>query len=237
MKPAYKRLLIKLSGEQLAGEFDGGVDQKRVEWIAAEIKTATELGVQVAIMVGGGNFVRGAQIAGGGIGRVTGDYMGMLGTLLNGLAITDIFNHTGLETRLLSNLQADQVADQFTQRRAISHLTKGRVVILAGGTSQPYLTTDTSAVNFALQLDCDVVCKLTKVDGVYSQDPIKFPDAKKFDTLSFQQAVEDPGIMVMDKAAMGLAMEHKKPIAVFALHQPGNLQRFATGELVGTIIG
>ncbi|HEX6461967.1 MAG TPA: UMP kinase [Candidatus Saccharimonadales bacterium] len=236
MKPIYHRILIKLSGEQLVGEQQFGIDAKLIQWIANEVKATTELGVQVVIMVGGGNFVRGAEIAGGGITRINADYMGMLGTMMNGLAMTDIFNEAGVPTRLLTSVRADQVADPFTQRRAFSHLNKGRVVVLAGGIGLPYVTTDTAAMGLALQLECDVVCKLTKVDGVYDRDPVKFSDAKKLTTISFQQAVEDPNIKVMDKAAMGFALEHNKPIAVFALHQAGNLKRFATGEPIGTLI-
>jgi uridylate kinase len=232
----YKRLLIKLSGEQLAGEHDSGVDTKLIAWIAGELKKATEQGAQIVIMVGGGNYVRGAQIAGGGISRVTGDYMGMLSTMLNGLALNDIFNAQGLPSRVLSSVQAELVVDYYTPRRAVNHLNKGRVVIFVGGTARPYLTTDTAAVNVALELDCDVVCKTTKVDGVYDKDPTKFADALKVDHMSFQQAVEDGAIKVMDKAALGLAMEEGKPIMIFDLKQEGNIRRAALGEPIGTLI-
>lgn len=228
--------MLKLSGEQLAGKFEHGIDAKLVSWIALEIKAAMEIGAEVVVMVGGGNYIRGAQITGNGISRVTGDFMGMLGTMINGLAVSDIFNADGLPTRVLSNIKADQVIDDFTQRRAISHLHKGRVVIVAGGTGRPYLTTDTAAVNLALELDCDVVCKVTKVDGVYDKDPAKYSDAKRYDQLTFQQALENEQIKVMDKAALGLAMEQNKPIMVFDLHQEDNIRKAVMGEQVGTLI-
>jgi len=236
MNTPYKRLLIKLSGEQLAGKYESGIDAETVKWIAAEIKQARDAGTEIAVMVGGGNYARGAQIAGHGIGRVNADYMGMLATLMNGLAVTDIFNDCGLPAHLLTSLEINQVADQFTQRRAVHHLEKGRVVVIGCGTGRPYLTTDTAAVNLALELDCDAVCKVTKVDGVYDKDPAKHSDAKKFDTLSFQQAVENPQISVMDKAALGLAMEQKKPVIIFDLHKEDNIRRVASGEQIGTLI-
>lgn len=236
MNLKYKRLLLKLSGEQLAGNFEGGVDAKLIGWIAKEVKQAADAGAEVAIMVGGGNFVRGAQIAGSGISRVNADFMGMLATLMNGLALTDIFNDQGVPARLLTNIRADSAADHFTQRRAFSHLEKGRVIVIAGGTGRPYFTTDTSAVSLALELDCGVVGKVTKVDGVYDKDPAKHSDAKRFKTLSFQEAVENPHITVMDKAALGLAMEQLKPVIIFDLHKAGNIRRVALGEDVGTVI-
>lgn len=232
----YKRILLKLSGEQLQGKYDGGFDAERAVWIAEEIKKATALGVEVVVMVGGGNYVRGAQLAGNGIERVTADNIGMLGTLMNGLALADVFNDIGLPARVATNIVADQVADQFTHRRVLSHLHKGRVVIVAGGIGRPYLTTDTAAVSLALELDCDVVLKTTKVDGVYDKDPAKFEDAKKFDTLAFQQAVEDEHIKVMDKAALGLAMENDQTIIVFNLLSDDNIARVVSGETVGTTI-
>lgn len=236
MKLAYKRLLLKLSGEQLAGAFDGGIDPKIVEWIAKEVQRAKETGAEIAIMVGGGNFARGAQIAGHGISRVNADYMGMLGTMMNGLALADIFNANGVGTRLLTSIRADQVADEFTNRRAKHHLEKGRIVVVAGGVGRPFLTTDTAAVNLALELDCDVVCKITKVDGVYDRDPAKHSDAKRLEKISFQEAVSNSEITVMDKAAMGLAMEQNKPIIIFDLLKEDNIRRVALGDGIGTII-
>ncbi|HWZ65270.1 MAG TPA: UMP kinase [Patescibacteria group bacterium] len=233
---AYSRILLKLSGEQLAGDYDGGLDPKLIVWIANEIKAAVSAGAEVVVMVGGGNYIRGAQIAGHGITRVTGDFMGMLGTMINGLAVADVFNSSGLESRVLTSVQVDQMADYFTQRRAFNHLKKGRVVIIAGGTGRPYLTTDTAAVNLALELDCQGVFKVTKVDGVYDKDPAKHKDTKHLAHISFQQALEDPNIKVMDKAAIGLAMEHAMPVVVFDLHREDNIRRAVLGESIGTII-
>lgn len=228
--------MLKISGEQLAGKYDSGFDTEHAEWLAREVKKVSEKGQQVAIMVGGGNIVRGAQIAGHGIHRVTADHMGMLATMINALALTDVFENEGVKTRCLSNIFADQVAEKFIHRLANKHFDKGRVVILAGGTGRPYVTTDTAAVNLALELDCDVVLKATKVDGVYDKDPAKNPDAKKFDSLTFQQAVENPSIKVMDKAALALAMEHEIPILIFDALKQGNIEAAIKGETVGTKI-
>ena len=230
----YKRVLLKLSGEQLAGKFEGGIDPDVASYLADEIRTVATNGTQVVIMVGGGNFVRGAQIAGHGIKRVTADHMGMLGTMINALALTDIFEAHDIKTRCLSNIFADQVAEKFVHRLANKHLEKGRVVIVAGGIGRPYLTTDTAAVSLALELDCDVVLKATKVDGVYDKDPATHADAKKFDELPYQQAVENASIKVMDKAALGLAMEQDMPVVVFDALSKGNIARLAAGESVGT---
>lgn len=187
-------------------------------------------------MVGGGNFIRGAQIEGSGIKRVTGDFMGMLATLINAIALNDIFMANSVPSNVLTSIVANQVADQYTQRRAIHHILKGRVVILGGGTARPYLTTDTAALNLALELDCDLVCKITKVDGVYSKDPAKFSDAKFIPNMSFADAVSDENIRVMDKAALALALEYKMPVIVCGLDQPDNLKKVALGEQIGTLI-
>lgn len=232
----YKRILLKLSGEQLQGQFDSGFDVERATWIAEEIKKTTAQGTQVVIMVGGGNYVRGAQLAGRGIERVTADNIGMMGTLMNAIALADVFNHHDLPARALTNVRADQVADDFTHRRAISHLEKGRVVIVAGGIGRPYLTTDTAAVSLALEMECDVILKATKVDGVYDKDPAKHDDAVKFESLTFEEAVANGDIKVMDKAAIGLAMEQHQPVNVFALLTPGNIAKAAAGENIGTTI-
>lgn len=233
---AYKRVLLKLSGEQLAGR-EGGIDPDFVAWLATEIKKATETGVEMAIVVGGGNFVRGATIAGEGLERSTADYMGMMATMMNGLALMDMLEHHGQPTRVQTNIHAAQVAEPFIRRRAIRHLEKNRVVIVVGGLGKPYLTTDTTAASVALELDCDVILKATKVDGIYDKNPADNPDAVKYDTLSFQEAVENPNITVMDKAALGLAMEQKKPIIVFNLHEDGNILRAVEGEEIGTRVG
>lgn len=233
----YERVLLKLSGEQLAGKFEGGMDAELAGWFAKEIKRVTDAGAEVVIMVGGGNYARGAQLAGHGIGRVTADNIGMMATIMNAVALADIFNSKGVIARALTNIKADQVADQFTHRRAISDLSKGHVVIVAGGIGRPYLTTDTAALALALELECDVVLKATKVDGVYDKDPAKHDDAKRITEMSFQQAVEDGAIRVMDKAALGLAMEYELPVVVFdALHE-GAILSVVNGDHVGTTIG
>lgn len=233
---AYKRVLLKLSGEQLAGKFDSGIDAELAGWLAEEIKTVAAGGTEVVIMVGGGNFVRGAQIAGHGIRRVTADHMGMLGTMMNALALTDIFEEHKVSTRCLSSIFAEQVAEPFVHRLANKHLEKGRVVIVAGGIGRPYMTTDTAAVSLALELDCDVVLKATKVDGVYNKDPAKHDDATKLDTVTYDQAIADGDIKVMDKGAMGMALEHEMPLIIFDAMQPGNLRRVANGQKLGTKI-
>lgn len=233
----YKRVLLKLSGEQLAGRYDSGIDSEFGAWLAGEIKKVVNDGIQVVIMVGGGNYARGAQLAGHGIQRVTADNIGMLATMMNGLALADICKAHDLPAVVITNIKADQVADQFTHRRAESHLAKGRVVVVAGGIGRPYLTTDTAAVALALELECGVVLKATKVDGVYDKDPSKHKDAVKLDKISFQEAVADDAIRVMDKAALGLALEHQLPIIVFNASQPDNILAAARGTSSGTVIG
>lgn len=232
----YRRILLKLSGEQLQGKFDSGFDAERAAWIAREVQKITATGAQVVVMIGGGNYARGAQLAGGGVQRVSADHIGMLATMMNAIALADVFNANGVPARALSNIKADQVLDQFTHRRAISHLSKQRVVIAAGGTARPYLTTDTAAVSLALELDCDVIIKATKVDGVYDKDPARFADATKFDTLTLQQAVERPDIKVMDKAAIALAADYGLAITVCKLLEEDNLVRASQGEPIGTHI-
>lgn len=233
---SYKRVLLKISGEQLAGRYEGGIDAELGAWLADEVKKVVESGVQVVIMVGGGNFARGAQLAGHGIKRVTADQIGMLGTLMNALALNDIFEYKGLLSRCLSNIFADQVAEPFIHRLAEKHLEKGRVVIVAGGIGRPYLTTDTAAVSLALELGCDIVLKATKVDGVFNVDPVTNPDAVKYTNVSTNDAVSDPAIRVMDKAALGLALDHKLPIVVFDALKPGNILLASSGKNAGTLI-
>lgn len=232
----YKRVLLKLSGEQLQGKYDGGFDAERAAWIAHEIAKATQLGTQIVVMIGGGNYARGTQLVGGGVQRVTADNIGMMATMMNAVALADVFNTEGLPARALTNIKADQVADQFTHRRALSHLDKNRVVIVAGGIGRPYLTTDTAAVSLALELECDVILKATKVDGVYDSDPNQNPDATRFDTLTLQEAVERPDIKVMDKAAIALAADHEQSIIVLELLRENNIARAIQGESIGTVI-
>lgn len=230
----YKRILLKLSGEQLQGQFDGGFDADRAAWIAKEIKKSHD--AEIIVMIGGGNYARGAQLVGKGVQRVTADNIGMMATIMNAVALADVFNSNGLPARALTNLTLDQVADQFTHRRALSHLAKGRVVIVAGGIGRPYLTTDTAAVSLALELECDAILKATKVDGIYDSDPASNPDAKKLTSLTYQQALEQPDVKIMDKAALGLALEHTQPLVVFELLQPDNIAKAIAGESIGTTI-
>lgn len=232
----YKRVLLKFSGEQLSGKFEAGIDPELVGYLAEEVKKAISQGCQIIIIAGGGNMVRGAEIAKHGIRRVTGDHMGMLSGLINSMAITDIFEAHDIPTRCLSNIFAVQVAESYSYRLAEKHLQRNRVVIVAGGIGRPYFTHDTAAVNLALELDCAVVLKATKVDGVYDKDPTKFKDAVRLDGVHFQDAVENTAITVMDKAAMGLAMEQKMPIVVFDAMKEDNLVKLVKGEPIGTKI-
>lgn len=234
----YKRVLLKVSGEQLAGKYEHGIDPEFCAWLAKEIKEVTEQGeTQVVIMVGGGNLVRGVQIAGQGIQRVTADQMGMLATMINALALTDIFESEGLRARCLSNVFAEQVAEPFVYRLAEKHLEKGRVVIVAGGIGRPYVTTDTAAVSLALEMGCEVVMKATKYNGVYDSDPAKSASAKRYDSLSFQQAIENPDIKVMDKAALGMAMDYNLTTIIFDAMKPGSILAVVQGKAIGTKIG
>lgn len=231
-----RRVLVKISGEQLKGEESSGFDVARATWIASEIQKATN-DTEIVMVVGGGNYVRGASMSNSAIGRVTADHIGMLATIMNGLALADVFNSTGLETRVLSTIKTDQIIDQFTHRRAISHLDKGRVVIIAGGIGRPYLTTDTATVSLALELRCDLIIKATKVDGVYTRDPAVYPEAKKITQLSLHDALQRPDIKVMDRAALALAADHHKAITVCALLTPGAIARAcAEDPAVGTRI-
>jgi uridylate kinase len=232
----YKRVLLKFSGEQLSGQFDVGIDPELVGYLAGEIKKAAESGCQIIMIAGGGNMVRGAEIAKHGIRRVTGDHMGMLSGLINSMAITDIFEAHDIPTRCLSNIFAVQVAESYSYRLAEKHLERGRVVIIAGGIGRPYFTHDTAAVNLALELDCQAVLKATKVDGVYDKDPTRHKDAVKLDSVTYQQAVESASIKVLDKAAMGLAMEQNMPIVVFNAMEKDNLLKVIKGQSVGTKI-
>lgn len=230
----YKRVLLKLSGEQLQGKFDGGFDAERAEWIAKEIKKVKS--AEIVIMIGGGNYARGAQLAGCGVQRVTADNIGMMATMMNAVALADVFNENGLSARPLTSVRIDQFIDQFTHRRALSHLEKKRIVIIAGGIGRPYLTTDTAAVSLALELECDAILKATKVDGVYSSDPAKNPDARRYESLTLLEAVENPEIRVMDKAAIALAYDYQQAVVVFELLKEGNVARVIAGEPIGTTI-
>ena len=233
---AYKRILLKLSGEQLAGKYEFGVDPEIAAYLAEEIKGALKTGCQIVLIVGGGNMVRGAKVAGHGIRRVTADQMGMLSGLINCMAMTDIFEAHGLPTRCLSNVYAEQISENYSYRRAEKHLQQGRVLIVAGGSGRPYVTHDTAAVMFALELDCEVVLKATKVDGVYDKDPAKFDDATLLPHMTLAEAVANQAVAVMDKAALGLALEQHKPLIVFNPMTKGNLAAAVGGEAIGTQI-
>jgi len=236
MVPHYKRVLLKLSGEQLSGKFEIGIDPEIAGYLAEEVKKVVASGCQLVIVVGGGNMVRGAEMAGHGIRRVTADQMGMLSGLINSMALTDIFESHDIPTRCLTNIFAEQVAESFSHRLAEKHLERERVVIVAGGIGRPYFTHDTAAVNLALELNCEVVLKATKVDGVYDKDPNKYEDAKLLSSVTYQQAVADGAIKVMDKAAMGLAMEQHMSLIVFDAMVENNISRIINGDLIGTTI-
>jgi uridylate kinase len=233
----HKRVLLKFSGEQLAGKHEYGIDPSVARYIAAEVRKVTDIGCQVILVIGGGNLVRGAEIAGNGIKRVTADQMGMLSGLMNAMAMTDIFESEGLATRCMTNIYVTQVAESYSFRLAEKHLERGRVIMIAGGMGRPYFTHDVAAVNLGLELGCDLVLKATKVDGVYDKDPAKFDDAVKIDNMSFDEAVKNDAIKVMDKAALGLALEQNMPITVFDALQPDNLLKLCQGQQVGTRIG
>lgn len=234
---AYKRVLIKLSGEMFKGEREHGIDPKFIHTLAKELKQVVDsTGAEVAVMVGGGNFIRGAAVAGNGIDKVTADYMGMLATVLNGMAMVDILEKNNLPSRLLTRLHVASVAEPYIRRRAIRHLEKGRLVVVAGGSGSPFMTTDTPAVATALELNCDVVMKATKVDGVYDKDPIKHANAKRIEKLTYQDALKSSEIAVMDQSAISLAEENNMPIAVFDLLGKNNMQRLIEGEKVGSVI-
>jgi uridylate kinase len=233
---SFKRVLLKISGEQLSGKHESGIDTDVCHYLAQECAKVAQAGCQLVLVVGGGNMVRGIEVAGHGIKRVTADQMGMLSGLINAMAVTDIFESEGVSTRCMSNIFAAQVAEAYSFRLAEKHLKRGRIVIVAAGLGRPYFTHDTAAVNLALELSCDIVLKATKVDGVYDKDPNKFKDAKLLDKVTFQHAVENPQIKVMDKAALGLAMEQGMPVIVFNPMEPGNILRAARGKAIGTKI-
>lgn len=232
----YKRILLKLSGESLQGDQQYGIDPKMLEQYAGEVKDAASLGTEIAIVIGGGNIFRGLKGAQGGVvDRATGDYMGMLATMINAMALQGAFEKKGLVTRLLSAIKMEQISEPFIRRRAMRHLEKGRVVIFGAGTGNPYFTTDTAASLRAVEIEADVVIKGTRVDGIYSADPEKDPQATKFDEITFKQ-VYDMGLEVMDLTAITLCQENKKPIVVFDMNKPGNLKRLLAGEPVGTLV-
>ncbi|WP_447640789.1 MULTISPECIES: UMP kinase [Chitinophagaceae] len=236
MLPKYKRVLLKLSGESLQAKGSGDpFDPKIIEQYARDIKSITELGVQVAVVVGGGNIYRGMNEADSGIERAHGDYMGMLATMINGMAMQAMLEKIGVYTRLQSAIQMEQVAEPYIRRRAIRHLEKGRVVIFAAGTGNPYFTTDTAGSLRAVEIKADIILKGTRVDGIYTADPEKDPTATKYDKVSYQECISK-NLKVMDMTAFTLCMENNLPIIVFDMNKPGNLQRVIEGLDVGTVV-
>ncbi len=229
----YKRILLKLSGEALMGERQYGIDPVRLKEYAEEIKTVTDLGVEVAIVIGGGNIFRGVAGATSGMDRVQGDHMGMLATVINGLALQSALEDADIPTRLQSAININEVAEPFIRRKAIRHLEKGRVVIFGGGTGNPYFTTDSAAVLRAIEIGADVILKGTRVDGIYSSDPEKDKAATKFDFISFDDVLQK-GLKVMDTTAFTLSQENELPIIVFDMNTNGNLMKVVTGEKIGT---
>jgi len=233
--PAFKRVLLKISGEALAANQGFGVDTARIHEVAAELADVHKLGVQLAIVVGGGNFFRGVAQQAKDMDRVSADHMGMLATIINALALQDILEKKGVDTRVMTAIRMEELAEPYIRRRAVRHLDKGRMVIFAGGTGNPYFSTDTAAVLRALEIEAQVILKATNVDGVYTADPKKEPTAKFLPTLTFQDALVK-GYAVMDANAFGLCKENKLPIVVFNINQSGATARVLAGERVGTIV-
>jgi len=231
----YKRILLKLSGEALMGEQDFGISQQRLKDYAHEIKSVVEQGVELGIVIGGGNIFRGISGASKGMDRVQADHMGMLATVINGLALQSALENSGVSTRLQSAIEMDKIAEPFIRRRAVRHLEKGRVVIFGGGTGNPYFTTDTAATLRAIEINAEVILKGTRVDGIYSADPEKDATATKFDNLSFDE-VYKKGLSIMDMTAFTLSKENKLPILVFDMNKPGNLKKIVKGEVIGTLV-
>ena len=233
--PAYQRILLKLSGEALMGEQPFGIDPAVTTQIAKDVREIQQLGVQTAVVIGGGNLFRGLAASAKGMDRATADYMGMLATVINALALQDALEHQGVLTRVASAIEMRAVAEPFIRRRAVRHLEKGRVVVFAAGTGNPYFTTDTAAALRAMEIKADVILKATKVDGIYTADPVTHPEATKFDEISYLKVLEH-GLKVMDTTAISLCMDNKLPIVVFNLRTQGNLRRVVMGEAVGTTV-
>ena len=234
-KPIYKRIVLKLSGEALEGDRGFGIDPKIVTSIAQQIKDVRALGVDIVCIIGGGNFFRGVEGEKNGIDRATADYIGMLATVMNGLVMSDALEKVGVQTRVQSALEIKALCEPYIRRRAIRHLEKGRVVIFAAGTGNPYFTTDTAAALRAVEMNAEVILKATKVDGVYDKDPMKHEGAKKFSNLSYLNVIKKQ-LRVMDTTATSLCMENNLPIVVFNLNQPGNIRRVVMGEKIGTLV-
>jgi uridylate kinase len=235
MAALYKRVLLKLSGESLMGEKEFGLDPKMLQQYANEIKSIAELGVQVGIVIGGGNIYRGMNESETGIERAQGDYMGMLATVINGVALQSILEKVGLKTRLLTAIKMEQIAEPYIRRRAIRHLEKGRIVIFGAGTGNPYFTTDTAGSLRAVEIGADVILKGTRVNGIYTADPEKDATATRFETISFKDVIAK-NLKVMDMTAFTLCQENNLPIIVFDMNTPGNLLKITSGENIGTVV-
>src|SRR3989441_7609360 len=234
-QPKYRRILLKLSGEALGGESGIGIRPEAVQDMAEQIREVREFGVQIVVVVGGGNIFRGLSGSERGIERATGDYMGMLATVINALALQDALEKLGVATRVQSAISMAQVAEAFIRRRAVRHLEKGRVVVFGGGTGNPYFSTDTAAALRAMEIKADVILKGTKVDGIYDADPMVHPGASRFDRISYLQVLEH-GLKVMDATAISLCMDNRLPIVVFNLRTPGNIRRAISGEPIGSLV-
>jgi uridylate kinase len=233
--PVYHRILLKLSGEALMGEQPFGIDPAVATQIAKEIGEVQQLGVQTGVVIGGGNLFRGLAASARGMDRATADYMGMLATVINALALQDALEHIGINTRVATAIEMRAVAEPFIRRRAVRHLEKGRVVVFAAGTGNPYFTTDTAAALRAMEMKADVILKGTKVDGIYTADPMIHPEATKYEEISYLKVLEQ-GLRVMDATAISLCMDNKLPVVVFNLRTPGNLRRVIMGDPVGTTV-
>ena len=231
----YKRILIKLSGESLMGEKQYGIDIDRVAQYAKDIHEVHSLGIEIAIVIGGGNIYRGLSAEKAGMDRVQADYMGMLATVINSMALQDALEKTGVKTRLLTAIKMEQICEPFIRRRAVRHLEKGRIVIFGAGTGNPYFTTDTAASLRAVEINADVVLKGTRVDGIYTADPLKDPSATRFNEITFTDVYEK-NLNVMDMTAITLCQENNLPIIVFDMNKPGNFMRIAKGESIGTLV-
>ena len=234
-EPLYSRVLLKLSGEVLAGKQGFGIDPGKALYLAQQVKSIHDLGVKIGLIIGAGNIFRGIQAAGQGMDRVTGDYLGMLATIMNAIAVQDALEKEGCETRTLSAISVDQIAEPYIRRRAIRHLEKGRIVIMAGGTGNPFFTTDSAAALRATELGAEVVLKGTKVDGVYDKDPLVHADAKKYNSITYSKVIRD-NIRVMDLTAITLCKENNLPIRVFNINNPGDLIGIFMGSKLGTIV-
>ena len=235
-EPAFSRILLKLSGEVLANKQGFGIDPEKVLYLAKEIEPVYKAGLNIGLIIGAGNIFRGMEASAGGMDRVTGDYLGMLATIMNAIALQDALEKIGCETRALSAINVTQIAEPYIRRRAIRHMEKGRIVIIAGGTGNPFFTTDSAAALRANELSSEILLKGTKVDGVYDKDPLKNDDAEKFDNLSYSKVIQD-NLRVMDMTAITLCQENNIPIKVFNIKSPGHLYEIVMGSNIGTIIG